>query len=461
MAGIQGLRRSLAKFISPDKGVYNAFARAFYGLIGGAYTQYDELADTYVEKGFLYNPVVYSVIKQQADKAKSVPIMIKSVRDDAAKKRLDRFRMATKGGYDARQVVKSFLLESKAFDEKEYRLPLDKPNPLQSWEDIVSLYLVMMQATGNFYLYLLKGEFSGEPLQVYVLPSHLMQIVLKDGASVLGMESPISHYMLIEGESFVQFDAEEVIHIALPNPEFGLQGEHLYGLSPLRAALRNLQSSNEAIDNNNRTLRNSGAFGFIHGKNVPLTQDQAEEIKGRMQEMRADTEALGQIAGASAELAFTRISLTTDELKPFEYLSYDAKQICAVLGHDDKLIGNDAGAKYDNVEWAERRVLVGTVMPLLNLLAKTLTNDFLPLFKSYRGTVWEFDYSEMPEMQQDMSQLVGWATQLLDRGVINRDEARALVKYPALGTPEMLAHTVQVDVIELGEAISNDFRIQA
>jgi len=227
----------------------------------------------------------------------------------------------------------------------------------------------------------------------------------------------------------------------------------------LKSALRNIQSSNEAIDNNNRTLKNSGAFGFIHGKNVPLTHDQAEGIKDRMLEMRSTTEALGQIAGASAELAFTRISLTTDELKPFDYLSFDEKQICNVLGWDDKLLNNDAGAKYDNVEWAERRVLINTIMPSIQLLAETLTESFLPLFKGYDGLVLEFDYSEMPEMQQDVEKLVAWAVQLIDRGVLNRDEVRALVKYPALGTEEMESYTVQTDVIPLKEAIENEMML--
>ena len=43
--------------------------------------------------------------------------------------------------------------------------------------------------------------------------------------------------------------------------------------------------------------------------------------------MDADPDKLGKIAGVSAEIGFTRLSLTTDELKLFEYLNFDQKQI--------------------------------------------------------------------------------------------------------------------------------------
>jgi hypothetical protein len=126
------------------------------------------------------------------------------------------------------------------------------------------------------------------------------------------------------------------------------------------------------------------------------------------------------------------------------------------LGWDDKLLNNDEGAKYDNVEWAQKRVLVDTIMPSLDMLAEALNDRFLPNFKRYQNAVIEFDYSECPEMQQDIAELVGWAVQLVDRGVINRNEVRALVKYPAIETEEMEALTVQMDVIPLAEAIEND-----
>jgi phage portal protein BeeE len=173
--------------------------------------------------------------------------------------------------------------------------------------------------------------------------------------------------------------------------------------------------------------------------------------------MHSTKEALSNIAGASAELQFTKIGLNTDELKPFEYLGWDEKQICNVLGWDNVLLNDKTRATDNNVEQAEQRVIVNTIMPSLQLLQEALNNRFLPLFKGYENTVFEFDYSDLPEMQQDMAKLVGWVVQLINVGVLNRDESREYVGMPCLDTEEMLAYTVNQDVIPLAEAINDEF----
>ena len=233
MAILSNLRRSLVNVINPDKQVQNAVAKAFYSLIGQTYTAYDTNAKAYIEQGYLYNPTVFAVINQRANKAKTVPYYIKKITDESSKKRLDSFRMATKQIYKPHQIIKKAALETKAFEEKMYDFPMEKPNELQSWSDVIALYETFIASTGNFYMYILRGETITEPQQVYVLPSHLMSIILKKNASTLGTESPISHYMLIEGNQYVEFAGEDVIHIKTPNPEFGTNGEHLYGLSPV------------------------------------------------------------------------------------------------------------------------------------------------------------------------------------------------------------------------------------
>lgn len=442
-----------------ENAVKNKFNEAFYGTMSGAgtYTKYDTKSPVYLENGYLYNPTVFSVIDQRAKKARQIPHYIKRVKDEAAKKQLDVLKQSTKQNYKPNQLIKKRTLETKAFQEDYLDFPMKKPNELQTWGDIKGLYETFMCITGNFYLYMLKGDFSSEPLAVYVLPAHLMQIVLKPGANLLGTESPISHYLLIEGNKGVRFEVDEVIHIKTPNPEYGMSGEHLYGLSPLRPVLRNIQSSNEGIDNNVRTLLNSGVFGFITGDNIALNDKQALQVTSQLQEMRNSTEALGKIRGASSKLDFTKISVDTDKMQPFAYLMFDEKQICNVLGWDNKLLNNDTAAKFDNYEKAEQRVVVSTTMPSLQLFQEKMQDDFLPLFKGYQDTVFEFDYSELPEMQQDMSEMMVWLEKGVAVGALNRDEMRSALNYPKLETVEMETYTVSQDIIPLTEAIANDF----
>lgn len=437
----------------------NAFNTAFYRFISAGFTRYDPNNTTYVDKGLLLNSFVYSISQQRAKKAQQVPYSIKRVKDTKARMSYVSLKQATKSLGGIQQQIRLKALSAEAHTDEYMPFPMERPNPLQTWGDIIGLYETFMSTTGNFYLYLYKGVLLKNPIHVYVLPAHLMEIVLKPNANMLSDESPIDHYRLIRGDTRVKFRCDDVIHVKLPNPDYDESGSHLYGLSPLRAVLRNIQSSNVGVDNNVKVQLNSGAFGFIHGKNVPLTQAQAASVKGKLLDMRGSTEELSHIAGSSAELGFTRISLTTDELKPFDYLKFDMKQIANALGWDDKLLNNDEGAKFSNVELAEQRVVVNTTMPSLQLFTEAMNDQFLPCFKGYENTVWEFDFSQLPEMQQDISQMVDWLTRFIDSGVMTREEVRNYISLPTLPDPYLSKLTVSGDILTLEEAVDNQFSV--
>ncbi len=447
-----GNRLNLAwsSFVNPEKAIRNAFNEAFLWSVGGGYTEYDNNRTTYLEKGYNINPIVYSIINQQAVKTSSIPFYIKTVTDSTMKSRIDAIYKATGNNPTPQQKVKIAVMEAKAYDDKgDKPFPMEATNAKQSWSEFMALYKTFLKLTGNVYVYMLMPEMgmdAGTPIQIYLLPSHLMQIVVKPNATMLGAESPVGGYILTEGKSYMEFKGEQVIHIKYSNPNYSDAGEHLYGQSPLRAALKNIQSSNSALDLNIKTLKSGGAFGLIHGKNQTLNADQAKSLKDRLKEMDSSPERLSKIAGVSAEVGFTRLSLTSDELKPFDYLKFDSKQIANVLNWDDLLLNNDAGAKYDNLAIAERRVVSSDIVPDLNLFTNAMNKHFLPKFKGYENTCIFFDVMELPEMQTDIKELSEWLNHALDRGVLSRNEYRTAIRYSESENPDMDIMTVQNDI---------------
>lgn len=440
-----------------DNTLVNKINEALLGL-GFTFTEYDKNNKTYITKGYNSNSDVFAVVSQKATEVTRIPFFIKSIKDVQKKESYSQLRITTKNLLTPQIAIKKALLESKAFEEKEFRMPLDKPNPNQSWREFFALYETFMDLTGNFYIYLrsaMDGVNAGAPVEMYILPSHLMQIVLKDNINILDESQPIDYYTLTEGNKLVKFGYDEVVHIKLPNPNFDLMGSHLYGMSPLRSALTNIQSSNSATSLNAKTLANGGAFGFISPKaGQAFTPEQAKAVKDRLVEMDNNTHRLSNLAGASMEMVLTRISLTTDELKPFDYLEYDQKAICNVLHWDDKLLNSDEGAKYDNYKTALRRAITSGVSPNLRLLEECFNSQILPRFKAYKNTVLIFDETELPEMQDDMESLTTWLNNALDRGVITRDEYRLAINYAEIGSNETQQLTVSANTISLTEALS-------
>ena len=410
--------------------VDNDFNKAFYQLLGGGYTKYDSNNKTYLEKGYNTNPDVYAIINKQAVKTVSVPYSVKQIEDKKSYSKLNQLELATKGNLNLSQFIQKVNLQRKAYSEEEMNFPLDKPNPTQTWADIFGLYKTYMKITGNCYIYLMSpedGMNAGIPIQVYILPAHLIEIVLKKDASMLTVESPIDHYVLIEGNKYVDFDEKDVIHIKYSNPNFDMQGSHLYGMSPLRSALRNINSQNSAIDNNIKMLQSSGAFGFVYGKGTPWTTEQAQSMKERLQEMDKSPERLGKIAGASGEVGFQRISLTTDELKPFDFLNWDRKTICNVLNFPDELLNSDGKASLGSTDTNEARkqLITDDIQPDLVLLQNALNKDFIPRFKGYENAVIEWDVTELPEMQTDMKM----QAEALNLIPLTPNEKRMVFKY--------------------------------
>jgi len=460
---LSNLRNTIANLIRPGA-VRNSFNEAFLWGVGGGYTAYDPDNLTYLVEGYKVNPFVYSIIKQQSTKTSSIPYSIRKVKDNQALQKMRMLEKATSFNMNFHQKAKYLSLKTSALAKSESPLPLDAPNATQSWTEFMALYKIFLKLTGNVYIYSLApedGAKAGEPMAVYLLPSHLMQIIVKESADLLGVESPIEGYILIHGRSYIEFEAENVIHIKYSNPEYGDNGEHLYGVAPLRAALKNIQSSNVGLDLNIKTLKNGGAFGFIHGKNQAITSDQAKEIKERLVEMNRDPSDLGKIAGVSAEMGFTRISLTSDELKPFDYFKFDEKQICNVLGWSDKLLNNDDGAKYSNVMEYRKQVVTDDILPDLKLFSEAINEYWLPRFKGYENTIIEFDIMELPEMQVDIASISGWLGSALDKGVITRNEYRAAINYSEIEEEEMNEFTVVSDLITLKESIESDFNVES
>lgn len=455
MAGlITNTRIQLANWLTPKKALTNAFNEAFFSLIGGGWTAYDSSAKTYIEKGYNENPDVYAIVSQIARKFSSVPGVLKEVKDKNAKKELKRlYGKALK----PQEVLRKSQLETKAYNEdlEEIEEPLERPNYYQSETEFKALWETFMLLTGNAYQWILSpedGVNAGRPMERFLLPAHYVQIVLKKDYNLNSLESPIDHYILMMGNSFIRFEAKDIIHSKFPNPNYDLAGRHLYGQSPLEAAKRDIQLSNTTIDHSNSTMANGGVYGFIHAKDgqTPLTNDQALDLKARLIEMQASKQILGRIAGASAPLGFTQLSVDTDKMQPHTYSDSAQKRIANCLGWSTLLLNTDA--KYDNLDAAWQMAISNRITPDLAIYADDMNTHYYPRFKELRNAEVHFDVSELPEMQGDMKVLAEWMAIAIDNGAVNPDEFRIALRYPATGMPEMQKHYLKQGIVPIEEA---------
>lgn len=439
----------------------NLFNKAFYKMFGELTSTYNATLETLIVKGYGQNPDVNAIINQQASKTTAVPYCIKKIADKKAVQKLKLF--PNNPTFQQKLAIKK--LESKAYKtDSELPMPLERPNPNQKWNDILFLYKVYLKTCGNVYFYkqtVSEGANAGKPLALYILPAHWMQIVLKPQADILSFENPIDYFVMQQGNQFIKFPQEQIIHIKRSNPFFDNQGSHLYGYSELMAAIRNINSSNNAIDNNTKTMLNSGVYGFIHAGDgaSPLTAEQGDSLKSRLVEMDNNKGRLSNIAGASAKIGFTRISLTTDELKPFDYLSYDRRTLANCLNWNVDLLNeekNGSGFGVDTMNEARKRVVTDNIKPDLDLFAEYFNPEFIQLFKGYEDTEMVFDISELPEMQTDMKTMAEWINSV----PLTLNERREVFKYEPIEDDTMNEIYIPTGIVNINDlAILNDTNI--
>ena len=188
----------------------NLFNKSFFQFMGGTGSQYDHDAKTYVSKGYDINSSVYSIISQQASKTGSIPYYFKKIEDKNEAKSYQReIKSFNPNSPFSAQRLKR--LEKKAFVSGEdfLDMPIPRPNVMQSWCEFYSMYKTFLKLNGNVYIYMLtpdNGANAGAPQAFYLLPSHLMEIVVKDDVNYLMVdESPVDHYVLIEGAQYSKF----------------------------------------------------------------------------------------------------------------------------------------------------------------------------------------------------------------------------------------------------------------
>ena len=439
---------------NPNKNLFN---ESIYKLVGGLTSTYNRSLETLLVQGYGNNPDVNAIVNQMASKTTAVPYCIKEIDDKEAVKKLKTF--PNNPTFQQKLSIKK--LQKKAYKtNSELPMPLLRPNVNQSWNDIFFLFKVYLKVCGNVYLYkqtVSEGMNAGKPVQLYILPSHWMQIVLKPNANLLSVDNPIDYFIMEQGNQFVKFPAANIIHIKRANPFYDNSGSHLYGFSELMAAIRNINSSNNGIDNNTKTMLNSGVYGFIHAGDgaTPLTAEQGQSLKDRLVEMDNDVNRLSNIAGSSAKLGFTRIALTTDELKPFDYLSYDRRTLANCLNWNIDLLNeekNGSGFGVDTMNEARKRVVTDNIKPDLDLLAEYLNMEFIQKFKGYEDTEIDFDISELPEMQTDMKTMAEWINQV----PLTLNERREVFNYEEIEDDMMNEIYIPTGIVNINNVAVTD-----
>ncbi len=408
-------------------------------FVNGMLVPYQDNRNNYLVNGYNVNDVIYSIIKLITDKAKVAAWGLYKIKDESAYKQLQAFK--SKSNITAKDYVKSLSLQKKALvpvaDPGKWGELLMYPNETDTWSELVGGGISYKLITGNKYKWgeiISAGANKGIPRRIKLFPAHLTQIFAKGTFP----NEEITGFGISElKESF--FKPEEVIHEKYFNPNWSINHDQLYGMSPLKAALLRLKKNNSLTQAEASTFQNEGIKGILHLK-TQIGQADGEELLTEVRRLKETmiqewngVQSRGRIGLGGYDMGYIPIGLNSEEMQLIESMMLDVRFFCNIYGVPSQMLNDSANKHYNTFKESERALTSRCALPELKSTADAF-NRKGEGWGLKKGEVLDYDMSCYPELQEDVKDVATWTNQLI---AISPNEQRELCGLAALPDEEM------------------------
>ena len=396
------------------------YNQAIYNFLGQSVIWNPENDDNYINEGYRKNATVYSIINLIAKASSTVPL---SVYEKVSDNQLKKYKAMTSGMVDSNVIQKANMIKKHALVELEHtdlHELLDRPNPAQSYASWISEVVAFGKLTGNRYIYGISpetGPNQSKYKELYVMPSQIMEVVSG------GILEPIKEYR-VEYNGQKSIPADQICHIKDFQPYYDGSGSHLYGQSPLKAGFRAMTTNNEAAQTGVKYLQNQMARGVLMSDEGDLNEVQAQQLKDKFRSNYQSSNNAGDVIITPKKLSWVNFGLSASDLSLIEQYNASVKDLCNVYNVPVQLLNNTEASTYNNQKSAKAALYQHCIMPELYKIRDELNRWLAPKFgeKIYL----DFDFSVIPELQEDMEKIVG---QMSAAWWLTPNEKRAAMSY--------------------------------
>ena len=331
-------------------------------------------------EGFAGNPIGYRAVRMIAEAASSIPWL-------------------------------AYVDGTEVTDHPALGL-LARPNPGQPGREFLEMLVGFLLVAGNAYAEVV--EIDGAPRELYALRPDRMKAI----ASANGW--PDGYEYSVNGQS-VRYPRQRILHLKLFNPL-----NDLYGMSPLEAARRLIDTHNAAAAWNKAMLDNSarpsGALVYT-ASDGHLTTDQFERLKRELEASYQGAANAGRPMVLEGRLDWKQMGYSPSEMQFIEAKNAAAREIALAFGVPPMLLGIPGDNTFSNYAEANRTFWRQTVLPLASRIAEALTGFLATSFQGLRLTQ---DLDQVEALAQDRDAL--WS-RLEKASFLSEDEKRAAVGY--------------------------------
>lgn len=415
----------LQRLFSGKKALTSTQTNPGFRFIGGNLVPYKTDKLTYIEKAYMYNDIIYSIVKLILDKAVQAPGAMYTIKDEqkffeysAMYAKMAGSKPGDNTGTDFRKMKelrhKALVLDTS----DEYLTELfTHPNENETFAELNYGLWGYKLVTGDYFEAGWKpwsgGLDKGKPMQLYGLPSQFMSIIA-------GTSLPLSDagYLLQLG-SEIPYEKEDILHERYWNPEWDMYGAQLYGMSPLKASLKRIQRNNLVQVRGAKMAENAGADVLVSmddpaalGEQGKFGWRQVGALKDTWDAEQAGANNAGKAVWSAYKMNVSRLGLTAVEMDLLESENIDLRFFCNAYGVPSQMVNDPENKKFDNQVEGEKALTTRCAMPLLVSRQRSINRKLksMPAYKG-RGKVFEFDMSVFTELEENKVQLVTWMNQ--------------------------------------------------
>lgn len=408
---------------APNQLVGNRFE-----IINGRLVSISDNPVNYLKEGYDINDIIYSILALIMDKIRVAPWGLYRVVDESATKAymaIQRKGLLLANDYRFMRDLRTKAIEPVK-DPGKWGELLKYPNDDETMPDFVANGCGYKLSVGNKYIWadiLEAGANKGIPRQLINLPAQYGQIEAIDGFP----QSIVTGYVfqLWQNRKLLP---NEVMHERYWNPNWNINGQQLYGVAPLKAALKILNRDNSSLDDSASRFQNKGIDGVLHLKGVPGQsngEDLVKEVRALKKQMITEwsgSSNSGKMGLSGYDVGWIPLGLTPVEMQQIENEKWNLRRLCNVWGVQSQLLNDPDNKTYANQEEAERSLTARCAIPALTSFRDNFNRK---LQKDWglkgKGMIVDYDATVYTELQQDTADMMVWVDKLMSRGLpVNR-----------------------------------------
>lgn len=343
-------------------------------------------------------------------------------------------------------VSASFKMKQGEDDDSERVMQagefLSKPNPFDSWEEMVEMWLFHMELCGNAFWLKDEIDLMGRPKNLFPLLPQYMQLI-PDATN------KVAKYIYKVGGKSIEFAPEEIIHFRNPHPMSLHWG--MGSIEPSESLYSGFINRNTLED---KFMENGAQVSGIMVRDTEsdIDPEQWAALKKKFNLEYSGKRNAGKTAFLNGKWAYHKLGMTQAEMESLEKEKWSVHQIFLNHGVPLSVAGIEGAANYATAKQDEINFRRYKVVPLIDALIGKINQDGF-----FRGNAPDnlrmcYDLTGLV----DVEQIVKEYGPLVELGAMTRNEIREMCGLSDIDNPLLDQFMLAANVVPIEMAGFSD-----